>query len=158
MAQAAYSRAVSKRDVVAMVVLVASLLVLSFGCFVTYGLLREYADVCGETPPLKQVWLSGAGFGPVVAVVAVVLAILVATIARRPGVRIAAVGLVVFALVGATWSGVAGVADKKSAYEKDPATYGDCGGYNSETAASASLHRYPDTHIGRGSERYVRAL
>ena len=81
-ARPAYSRALSKRDVVALVVLAASLLVVGFGCAVTYGLLREYADVCGETAPLKQVWLSGAGFGPVVAVVAVALAVLVARIAR----------------------------------------------------------------------------
>ena len=121
----------SKRDVVALVVLAASLLVVGFGCVVTYGVLREYADVCGETAPLKQAWLSGAGFGPVVAVVAVVLAILVAAIARRPGLRVAAVGLVVLALVGATSSGVAGVAGKKAAYEEDPTTYGGCGGYNS---------------------------
>lgn len=121
----------SRRDAVALVVLAASLLVVGFGCVVTFGVLREYADVCGETAPLKQVWLSGAGFGPVVAVVAVVLAILVAAIARRPGVRVAAVGLVVLALVGATASGVAGVAGKKAAYEEDPTTYGGCGGYNS---------------------------
>lgn len=128
----------SKRDVVAVAVLAAGLLAVGLGCVVTYGLLREYADVCGETAPLTQVWRSGAGFGPVVVVVAVALAILVATIARHPGVRIAAVGLVVLALVGATWSGLAGVADKKAAYEEDPRTYGGCGGYNSETAALAS--------------------
>ncbi|MFC5177713.1 hypothetical protein [Nocardioides taihuensis] len=121
----------SKRDLVALVVLVASLLVVGLGSFVTYGLLREYADVCGETSPLEQVWLSGAGFGPVVAVVAVVLAVLVAVIARRPGVRVAAVGLVALALVGATASGIAGVTAKKAAYEKDSATYGGCAGYNS---------------------------
>ena len=121
----------SKRDVVALVILAASVLVVGFGCVVTYGLMREYADVCGETAPLKQVWRSGAGFGPVVAAVAVVLAIAVATIARRRGVQVAAVGPVVLALVGATSSGVAGVAGKKAAYEEDPATYGGCGGYNS---------------------------
>lgn len=121
----------SKRDVVALVVLAASLLVVGFGCVVTFGVLREYADVCGETPALEQVWLSGAGLGPVVAVVAVVLAVLVAAIALRPAVRLAAVGLVVLALVGATSSGVAGVAGKKAAYEKDSATYGGCGGYHS---------------------------
>jgi hypothetical protein len=121
----------NKRDVVALVVLAASLLVVGLGCVVTYGVLREYADVCGETAPLKQGWLSGAGFGPFVALMAVVLALVVATIARRRGVRVAAVGLVVVALVGATSSGVAGVAGKKAAYEATPATYGGCGGYDS---------------------------
>jgi hypothetical protein len=122
---------VSKRDVVALIVLAASLLVLGLGCVVTYGVLREYADVCGETAPLRQVWLSGAGFGPIVAVVSVVLAITVATIARRLGLRVAAGGLVLLALVGATSSGVAGVTGKKAAHEEDPETYGGCSGYNS---------------------------
>jgi len=45
--------------------------------------------------------------------------------------RFAAIGLVVFALVGATVSGAAGVAGKNAAYADNPATYGDCGGYNS---------------------------
>jgi hypothetical protein len=120
-----------KRDVVGLVVLAASLLLVGLGCAATYGLLREYADVCGGTPAIQQVWLGGAGLGPVVAVVAVVLAVLVAAIARRPGVRVAAAGLVVLALVGATSSGIAGVAAKEAAYEDDPATYGGCGGYNS---------------------------
>jgi hypothetical protein len=121
----------SKRDVVALVVLAASLVVVGLGCVVTYGVLREYADVCGETSALEQVWLSGAGLGPVVALSAVVLAIVVATIARRRGVRVAALGLVVLALVGATASGAAGVAGKTAAYEDNPSTYGTCGGYNS---------------------------
>jgi hypothetical protein len=121
----------SKRDVVALVVLAASLLVVGVGCAAAYGILREYADVCGGTSAVEQVWLGGAGFGPLVAVVAVVLAGLVAVIARRPGVRVAAGGLVVLALIGATVSGAAGVAGKKAAYEKDPATYGGCAGYNS---------------------------
>ncbi|MGB5937359.1 MAG: hypothetical protein WBG76_16035 [Ornithinimicrobium sp.] len=121
----------SRRDVAALVVLAASLLVVGLSCIATYGVLREYADVCGQTAPLKQVWLSGAGLGPMMAVVAVVLAIVVAAIGRRPGVRVAAAGLVVLALIGVTLSGVAGIAGKKAAYEKDPATYGVCGGYNS---------------------------
>lgn len=121
----------STRDVVALVVLAAGLVVVSLGCVVTYGVLREYADVCGKTAPLEQVWLSGAGLGPVVAMLAVVIAIVVATISRRRGVRVAAVGLVVLALAGTTASGAAGVADKTAAYEDNPATYGDCGGYNS---------------------------
>jgi putative copper export protein len=128
---APYRRAMSKRDVVALVVLAASLFVVGLGCVFTYGVLREYADVCGETAVLEQVWLGGAGLGPVVAVVAVVLAIVVATIARRRGVRVAAAGLVVLALVGATASGAAGVTGKKAAWEDNPATYGSCGGYNS---------------------------
>jgi hypothetical protein len=137
----------SKRDVAALVVLAASLVVVGLGCVVTYGVLREYADVCGETSLLEQVWMSGAGLGPVVAVSAVVLAIVVATIARRRGVRVAALGLVVLALVGATASGAAGVAGKRAAYEDDPSTYGTCGGYNSwpaparPTPAQASRSR-----------------
>ena len=126
-----YRRAVCKRDVVALIVLAVSLVVVGLGCVVTYGVLREYADVCGNTAPLEQVWLSGAGFGPVVAVMAVVLAVVVATVARRPGIRVAAVGLVILAVVGATTSGAAGVGDKKAAYDEKPATYGSCGGYNS---------------------------
>ncbi len=118
----------SKRDVVAAVVWVAGLLVLGLGCVVTYAVLREYGDVCGETAPLRQVWLDGAGLGPLVVLVAIVLTVAVATIARRRGLRLAAVGLVALALVGASWSGVAGVADKGAAYEKDAATYGGCGG------------------------------
>lgn len=120
----------SKRDVVALVVLAMSVLVVGFGCAVTYGLLREYADVCGDTAVVAQVWLGGAGFAPVVAVVAVVLALVLATIGGRR-VRFAAVGLVVFALVGATVSGAAGVAGKKAAYADNPSTYGGCSGYNS---------------------------
>lgn len=119
-----------KRDVVALVLMAGSVLVVGFGCAVTYGLLREYADVCGDTAVVAQVWLDGAGLGPVVAVVAVVLALVVAAIGRRK-MRFAAVGLVVLALVGATLSGAAGVADKKAAYADNPATYGGCGGYNS---------------------------
>lgn len=120
----------STRDVVALVVLGTSLFVVGLGCVATYGALREYADVCGGTPPLEQVWLSGAGLGPAVAVVAVALAVIVAMIARRRGVRLAATGLVVLALVGPTLSGVAGVAGKAAAYAENPATYGGCGGYN----------------------------
>lgn len=120
----------SRRDVVALVVWAASLLVLGFGCAVTYGLLREYGDVCGNTAPIQQVWVSGAGLGPVVTVVAVVLALVVATLARRAGLRIAAAGLVVLAVVGTTWSGVAGVADKKAAHQENGGTYVGCGGYN----------------------------
>ena len=121
----------SKRDVVALVVLVVSLVVVGLGCVVAYGVLREYADVCGETAVLEQVWLGGAGLGPVVALVAVGLAIAVATITRRRGVRVAAAGLVILALVGSTASGAAGVTGKEAAWENNPATYGSCGGYNS---------------------------
>ncbi len=120
----------SKRDVVALVVMAVSVLVVGFGCVVTYGVLREYADVCGHTSVIAQVWLDGAGLGPEVAVVAVVLALVVATLGHRR-MRIAAVGLVAFALVGATVSGAAGVAGKKAAYADNPATYSLCGGYNS---------------------------
>src|SRR6058998_3953699 len=103
----------SKRDVVALVVMAGSVLVVGFGCAVTYGLLREYADVCGDTAVVAQVWLDGAGLGPELAAVAVVLALVVASIGRRR-MRFAAVGLVVFALVGATLSGAAGVAGKRA--------------------------------------------
>jgi hypothetical protein len=120
----------SKRDVIAVVVLAVSVFVVGFGCVVTYGVLREYADVCGDTAVVEQVWLGGAGLAHVVAVVAVVLAFVVAIIGRRR-MRFAAVGLVVLALVGATVSGAAGVAGKKAAYADKPATYGGCGGYNS---------------------------
>ena len=120
----------SKRDVVALVVLVTGVFVVGFGCVVTYGLLREYADVCGETAAITQVWLGGAGLGPIVAVVAVVLALVVGTVGGRR-MRVAAAGLVVLALVGATVSGAAGVAGKREAYRDDPATYGGCSGYNS---------------------------
>jgi hypothetical protein len=122
---------VSKRDLAAVAVLAVSVLIVGFGCSATYGVLREYADVCGETAPLKQVWLSGAGLGPVVAGVAVALAVAVGAIGRRPGVRIAAAGLVLLGVVGASMSGVAGVAGKAAAYERDPATYGVCSGYSS---------------------------
>ncbi len=121
----------SKRDVVAVIVLAVSVLVVGLGCVVTYGLLREYADVCGDTAVVAQVWLGGAGFAPVVALVAVALALVVVAITGRRRMRFAAVGLVVFALVGATVSGAAGVAGKKAAYADNPATYGSCGGYNS---------------------------
>lgn len=121
----------SERDVTALVLLAASVVVVGFGCLVTYGVLREYADVCGETAPLAQVWSSGAGLGPAVAVVAVVLAGVVAAINRRRGMRVAAAALVVLGLVGASVSGVAGVAGKTAAFERDPATYGVCGGYDS---------------------------
>lgn len=127
----AYGRAMSKRDVVALVVLGASLLVVGVGCLVTYGFLREYADVCGGTSALEQVWVGGAGFGPVVAVAAVVLAGLVAAVARRRSLRIAAAGVIVLALVAATASGMAGIAGKEAAYEKDPSIYGGCSGYHS---------------------------
>ena len=96
---------------------------------VTYGLLREYADVC-DTSVVSQIWLGGASLAPVVTVVAVALALVVAIIGRRR-MRFAAVGLVVLALVGATGSGAAGVAGKNAAYADNPATYGGCGGYNS---------------------------
>lgn len=56
----------SRRDVTALVVLAGSVVVVGFGCLATYGLLREYADFCGETAPLAQVWSSGAGLGPAV--------------------------------------------------------------------------------------------
>ena len=121
----------SRRDVTAVVVLGVSVVVVGLGCLATYGVLREYADVCGSTAPLAQVWTSGAGLGPVVAGVAVVLAGVVAAIGRGRTVRFAAAGLVVLALVGASLSGVAGVVGKSAAYEKDPATYGVCGGYSS---------------------------
>jgi putative copper export protein len=120
-----------KRESGALVVLAVGLSVVGFGCVLTYGVLREYGDVCGETPALEQVWLGGAGLGPVVAVVAVVLAIVVATMARRRGTRMAAAVLVVVGVVGATASGAAGVAGKKAAWAANPATYGSCGGYNS---------------------------
>ncbi len=121
----------SKREIVALVVLAVSVFVVGFGCVVTYGVLREYADVCGDTAVVAQVWLAGAGLGPVVALVALVLALVVVTIARSSRMRLAAVVLVVLALVGATVSGAAGVAGKKAAYADNPADYGDCGGYNS---------------------------
>jgi hypothetical protein len=121
----------SKRDVISLVVLALSGLVVAFGCFVTYGMLREYGDVCGETPALQQVWLSGAGFGPLVAVLAVAFSLVVASISRRRGIRVAAAGLVLLALVGASVGGAAGVSGKRAAWEKDPSTYGGCGGYNS---------------------------
>lgn len=121
----------SKRDVIAAVVLAVSVFVVGFGCVVTYGVLREYAVVCGDTAVVEQVWLGGAGLAPVVAGVAVVLALVVAIIGSRR-MRFAAVGLVVLAVVGATVSGAAGVAGKKSAYADNPATYGGgCRGYNS---------------------------
>lgn len=120
----------TKRDVAALLVLVGSVVIVGFGCAVTYGLLREYADVCGDTSAVTQVWLGGAGLGPEVALVAVVLALLLAAIGRRR-MRYAAVGLVVAAVVGATLSGAAGIAGKKAAYEDNPATYGGCRGYNS---------------------------
>lgn len=120
----------SKRDVVALVVLAMSVIVVGFGCAVTYGLLREYADVCGDTAVVSQIWLSGATLAPVVAVLAVALALALAMIGGRR-MRFAAVGLVVLALLGATGSGAAGVAGKKAAYADNPATYGGCGGYNS---------------------------
>lgn len=121
----------SKRDVVALVVLSVSCVVVGLGCSVTYGVLREYADVCGGTGSVEQVWRSGAGLGPLVATVAVALAVVVAVIARGRGIRAAAAGLVILAFVGATARGAAGVSDKKEAWEDNPATYGDCGGYNS---------------------------
>lgn len=121
----------SKRDAVALVVLAVGACVVGFGCLTTYGVLREYADVCGDTPALAQVWLGGAGLGPVVAVLAFVLAVVVASIARRRGIRVAAASLVVVAMVGATASGAAGVAGKRAAWEDNPATYGGCGGYHS---------------------------
>lgn len=121
----------SKRDVTALVVLAVSFVVVGFGCFVTYGVLREYADVCGRTSTLEQVWAGGAGLGPLVAVVSVVLALVVTFIARRRAIRLAAAGLVLLALVGATVGGAAGISGKKAAFEKDPSTYGVCGGYNS---------------------------
>ncbi len=120
----------SNRDVIALVVLAGSVDVLGFGCVVTYGLLREYADVCGDTAVIAQVWLGGASVAPVVAVVAGVLALVVAIIGGRR-MRFAGVGLIVLALVGATVSGAAGVAGKKAAYADNPATYGGCAGYNS---------------------------
>jgi hypothetical protein len=120
----------SKRDVVAMVVLGFGVVVVGFGCVVTYGLLREYADVCGDIPVLEQVWSGGAGLGPLVAIVAVAFALVVAAIGRRT-MGFATVSLVALAMVGATASGAAGIAGKKTAYEDNPATYGGCGGYNS---------------------------
>ena len=119
----------SKREIVALVVLAMSVIVVGFGCVVTYGLLREYADVC-DTSAVSQIWLGGASLAPVVTVVAVALALVVAIIGRRR-MRFAAVGLVVLALVGATGSGAAGVAGKNAAYADNPAIYGGCGGYNS---------------------------
>ena len=123
-----------KRDNTALVVLAGSVVVVGFGCFVTYDLLRTYADVCGDTPVVTQVWLGGPGLAPVVAAVAVVLALVVAIIGDRR-MRFAAGGLVVLALVGATAAGIAGIAGKSTAYAANPATYGGCGGYNSETLA-----------------------
>ena len=109
----------------------ACVLVVAFGCFATYGLLREYGDVCGHTSAFTQVWLGGAGLGPIVAAAAVGLAIVVVVVGRSPRARATAGALVVLALVGATVAGAAGVAGKRAAYEKDPSTYGVCGGYNS---------------------------
>ena len=121
------------RDRAALVVLVLSLGLVGLGCAATYGLLREYGDVCGDTGALEQVWLGGAGLGPLVAGVAGALAVLVAVIGGR-GLRLAAAGLVVLAVVGATVSGAAAVGGKRAAFEEDPATYGTCGGYDSESA------------------------
>jgi putative copper export protein len=119
----------SNRDGVALAVCGVGLGVLGLGCVVTFGVLREYADVCGETGSVVQVWLGGAGLGPLVAVVVAVLAILVAVTGGRR-MRCAAAGLVVLAVLSVTVSGAAGVARKKSAYREDPATYGSCSGYN----------------------------
>lgn len=119
----------STRDVIAPVVLAVSVVVVGFGCLATYGLLREYADVCGDTAVVAQVWLGGAGLAPLVTVVAVVLALVVAIIGRRR-MRYAAAGLIVLAVLGATAGGAAGVAGKRAAYLDDPATYGGCRGYN----------------------------
>src|SRR5690348_10678863 len=105
----------TKRDVTALVVLAVSFVVVGFGCFVSYGVLREYADVCGRTSALEQVWVGGAGLGPLVAIVSVVLAITVALIARRRAIRLAAAGLVLLALVGASVGGAAGISGKKAA-------------------------------------------
>ena len=121
----------SRRDVIATALLAVSLLVVGLGCVVTYGVLREYGDVCGHTPVLRQVWLSGAGLGPMVAAAALALAFTVGVVGRSHRARAAAVALVVLALVGATVSGAAGVAGKRAAYETEPATYGGCSGYNS---------------------------
>lgn len=121
----------SKRDFVALILLAISGLLVGFGCLVTYGVLREYADVCGRTSALEQVWASGAGLGPLVAAVSVVLALVVASVARRSAIRVAAVGLVLLAVVGATIGGIAGINGKKAQWEDDPATYGVCGGYHS---------------------------
>ena len=121
----------TKRDVTALVVLAVSFVVVGFGCFVSYGVLREYGDVCGGTSALEQVWVGGAGLGPLVAIMSVVLAITVALIARRRAIRLAAAGLVLLTLVGASVGGAAGISDKKAAFERDPSTYGVCGGYNS---------------------------
>lgn len=120
-----------KRDVVGLVLLALGLVAVGVGCLATYGLLREYADVCGETPALEQVWRGGAGLGPMVAVIAVALAAAVVVIARTGWIRASAGLLVVVAVVGATLAGIAGINGKQAAWEADPATYGTCGGYNS---------------------------
>lgn len=121
------------RHGLALVVLVLGAGVVVLGCAVTYGLLREYGDVCGDTEALEQVWLGGAGLGPLVAGVAAAVAVLVVVIGGHR-LRLPAAGLVVLAVVGATVSGAAGVGGKRAAFEEDPATYGTCGGYNSESA------------------------
>ena len=58
----------------------------------------------------------------------------VASTARRRGIRVAAAGLVLLAVVGASAGGAAGISGKRAAFEKDPSTYGGCGGYNSSPA------------------------
>ena len=121
----------TRRDVATSALLALGVLVVGFGCFATYGVLREYGDVCGRTSVLTQVWASGAGLGPVVGAVAMAFAVVIVVVGRRPRARAAAAALVVLALVGATAAGAIGVAGKRAAYEEKPSTYGGCSGYNS---------------------------
>lgn len=118
----------AKRQWVALAVLALSVVVVGFGCVVTYGFLQEYGDVCGDTAVVAQTWLGGAGLAPVVAGLAMMLALVVVLLGGR-SMRFAAVGVVVLALVGTTIGGAAGVAGKQAAYAANPATYGGCGGY-----------------------------
>ena len=121
----------SKRNVATQVLLAADVLVVGFGCFATYGVLREYADVCGGTSALTQVWAGGASLGWVVWAVATAFGVVIVVVSRSRRARIAAAAVVVLALVGASAAGAIGIAGKRAAYEKEPSTYGGCSGYNS---------------------------
>lgn len=118
-------RAMERDDGVAGVLLIGAAGVAGWGCVATHGVLREYADVCSAASGLEQVWLGGAGLAPLVTVVVAGLAV---AIAMSGGRRTAFAGaaLLVLATVGATVSGIAGVAGKQAAYRDDPATYGSC--------------------------------
>ena len=120
-----------KRELAAAGVLAAGAALVGLGVASTYGVLREYADVCGATPVVEQVWVDGAGLGPLVAAVALGAAAIVLALSRRQLLRAAAAGLVVTALVGATAAGAIGIAGKRAAFDHRPTQYGGCAGYNS---------------------------